>query len=345
LSLVLAVAAQPLVAATYYVGSCKTGAYGTISAAVAAVPAGSTIDVCPGTYPEQVVISKALTLQGIISDNSSQAVIAMPSGGLVTTSSILYVSTPVAPQVWVTAGPVNITNITVDGTAGPTNCPTYYLIGVFYSGGSSGTMNAIQTRNQNCAPNYGVGISVENGAGATESITIENSNVNNNSNSGINAYSDQTPSTLTASIKGNYVVGELGGIGLSCNGSVSNNTVMVSGEFYGFSIGVGLNEGGVVSGNTINGAIYGVYVDGAGSVKSNKIVNSGSYGIFLLVPGATVETNIITQAPVGIEFQCNTGTVSGNTINGATTGLDKVPAGFTGVNKFYNVATTTNGCS
>jgi hypothetical protein len=72
LSLVLAVAAQPLVATTYYVGTCKTGAFGSIQTAVNTVPAGSIIDVCPGTYAEQVIISKGLTLQGVLFNNSSQ---------------------------------------------------------------------------------------------------------------------------------------------------------------------------------------------------------------------------------------------------------------------------------
>ena len=67
LFLVLVVLTQPVLAATYYVGTCKAGAFGSISAAVAAVPAGSTVDVCPGTYAEQVMINQVLTLQGISS--------------------------------------------------------------------------------------------------------------------------------------------------------------------------------------------------------------------------------------------------------------------------------------
>ena len=59
LCFVLAVLTRPVLGATFYVGSCHVGAYPTISAAVAAVPAGSIVSVCPGTYPEQVQITKA----------------------------------------------------------------------------------------------------------------------------------------------------------------------------------------------------------------------------------------------------------------------------------------------
>jgi pectin methylesterase-like acyl-CoA thioesterase len=43
---------------TVVVGTCKSGLtqFTTIGAAITAVPAGSTIDVCPNTYAEQVII-------------------------------------------------------------------------------------------------------------------------------------------------------------------------------------------------------------------------------------------------------------------------------------------------
>jgi nitrous oxidase accessory protein NosD len=44
--------------------SCRSAAFKTIQSAVNAAPAGGTVVVCPGTYYEQVVISKPLTLTG-----------------------------------------------------------------------------------------------------------------------------------------------------------------------------------------------------------------------------------------------------------------------------------------
>src|ERR1035438_6959216 len=53
-------------AKTVQVGTCEPQmrAYSTITQAVSSVPAGSIVWVCPGTYAEQVTITKPLTLRG-----------------------------------------------------------------------------------------------------------------------------------------------------------------------------------------------------------------------------------------------------------------------------------------
>src|SRR6516164_5191828 len=56
--------------------------FSTIQAAVSAVPLNTTILVCPGTYPEQVVISQPMTLKGVVQGTSGAAVITVPAGGL-----------------------------------------------------------------------------------------------------------------------------------------------------------------------------------------------------------------------------------------------------------------------
>src|SRR6478609_6799619 len=44
--------------------SCRSAAFRTIQSAVNAAPAGGTVVVCAGTYHEQVVVSKPLSLNG-----------------------------------------------------------------------------------------------------------------------------------------------------------------------------------------------------------------------------------------------------------------------------------------
>ena len=75
---------QSLFASTVQVGTCMPPlqSFTTISAAVSSVPSGSTVDVCPGTYAEQVTITVPLTLQGVAAGTANQVVVTVPTAGL-----------------------------------------------------------------------------------------------------------------------------------------------------------------------------------------------------------------------------------------------------------------------
>jgi hypothetical protein len=62
--IVLVLAAQGAWALTYQVGGCKPRLrnFTTIAAALAATPAPDVVQVCPGTYPEQIEITQGVTL-------------------------------------------------------------------------------------------------------------------------------------------------------------------------------------------------------------------------------------------------------------------------------------------
>jgi len=135
---------QPLMAGTFAVGSCKAKvpSFASISVAVSAVPPGSTILVCPGTYSEQVIITQALTLVGITDSNQDLAVITVPSTGLVANSTSIFGETIAAQLLVQGAGPVNISDIAVDGTGGDLQCAgNTWVAGMFYAAGSSGQVN------------------------------------------------------------------------------------------------------------------------------------------------------------------------------------------------------------
>src|SRR5579884_2795229 len=117
----LTLAAQNLPASAstiYVVGTCKPTSheFAHIQDALNFSPPPTVVQVCPGTYNEQVTISQPVNIQGISSGNGDQAVIAVPTGGL-TQTAISPLGT-VYFQVWVNnvSGPVNISNITLDGT-------------------------------------------------------------------------------------------------------------------------------------------------------------------------------------------------------------------------------------
>jgi len=343
LTVTVVLAAHPALAASYAVGTCKPTlpSFENISTAVSSVPPSSTVLVCPGTYPEQVTISQPLTLTGVAISNSAQAVITVPAGGFLTLAPDALFG-PLSPQVMVTAGPVTLTNITVDGTGfNSGNLCSGYLVGIFYASGSSGTVNEVTTR-KHFHYGCGIGILAANETSTNESVTIQNSSFHDFDGYGINVATNQTPPTLTATIKGNTVDG---GDAASTGIATYHNAGSVTGNIV--SAGVALDlvaPASTASGKITNSGIgIVIAIDGA-SATSNKISKSEK-GIVILAGGATVQSNTITRATTGIEFSCNVATVAHNTIDDATVGLADVPASFGAPNTFFNLSTIrTGGC-
>jgi hypothetical protein len=338
---VLSFGTYPMYASQYVVGTCRTGVttYSTISAAVAAAPAGSTVMVCPGTYAEQVTISEPLTLEGIGNANSGQVIIAA-SGGLTTNGATLG-GNLLAAQILVTAAPVNISQITVDGIGNGLD-NSVVLAGIYYGSGASGVISDVTTRNQINGGN-GVGIFAENGNTTTESVVIEHSSVhdydfagiwvnanvnakvqaNSVSSANANAYTygilaGYPVSTTVASVTGNYLIGP------GANNDAQGLTVM--------------SPSATVSGNTFTGWYFAAVDFGAGTYSSNSTQNS-TIGFYLGVPSSTIESSTITQSFAAIDFNCSSGNVSHNVINDASIAMYESLVSTDAGNDFFNVAT------
>jgi len=245
------VLAQSAWAATVVVGTCKNLAtYSTIQLAVNSVPANSTIYICPGTYPEQVLITKSLTLTGVGSNGLTgasatgayNAVITSPAGGVVANVSDPAGGDPIYYQIAV-VNPVptmpitvKISYLAIDGSNNQISGCGMDLVGINYQN-ASGTINQVVTRNQELAPDLfgcqdGLAIFVESGygSGGTAVVIIENSSVHDYDKNGITVDGSGTVATIT----GNYVVGigatpltAQNGIQVSggATGSVKSNTI------------------------------------------------------------------------------------------------------------------------
>jgi parallel beta-helix repeat protein len=376
---------QAAQASTVIVGTCKTGVqFATIQAAVNAAPTGSTIDVCPGTYPEQVLITKKLTLTGIPTAGGTQdaAVISPPAGGVIVNTTDQQGA--VAAQVLVqnTSGPVVISNLTVDGKGNQYTSDD--LRGICYQD-ASGTVKNVAVRNEipNDIPTgdqSGQGILVETTNSPSASLTVQNSSVHNYNKNGIVAR--YTGATLIAT--GNYVQGSgpidtiaQNGIELAFNGatgSIKNNTVIDN--FYtpnsNSSSDILLfdaKENGsiVVSGNILGNsniaiALFtttpGTYGDGV-NVSANKIFGTSTFdGIDVCTNSNIITGNTIfnsAESGIHLDASCGgTGTannVSGNTIEeSACAGILTDPgAGTAGSNTFFTVpfpaTSSTASCS
>jgi hypothetical protein len=335
-----------LSASTVVVGNCKNLVqFGTIQAAVDASPAGSTAFICPGPYPEQVVINKNFTLTGVSSLGTSGAtaagfnnpVITSPANGMVKNATDLFDGSAIAAQIAVltpsgATSPilVNISNLAVNGSNNQISGCTPNLVGVYYQN-ASGTMNHLVTSYQELSSSLfgcqsGLAIFAESGygTGGTSVVTIENSSVHDYDKNGITVDGTGTTATIT----GNYVVGigataatAQNGIQVSdgANGSVKNNTVtddVYTGGTYSAS-GILLYDSGgtnaqnlIVSGNTISNT--------QGAVVAFSDPTYATYGVG---DYNNVSGNKITASPAagsflidGIDLCSNNNKATSNTI-------------------------------
>ncbi len=312
--------------AALVVGNCVTGSahFTTIQAAVNAAPSGATIQVCPGTYPEQIVISAPLTLKGVQVGNSGAAVITLPPA-FTTYPQILVLNTT----------DVTLNNLTINSTNGSGPCAGVPEV-MFNL--SSGTIKNMVLRGQpGCNTTGAWAVQNEQGSVAILNnsfqqssicvIDIGNTTIKGNSvegGSGIlvsNLYgcpagpsasiaSPLLATQFTATISDNVVANSDGGIAVRLFGpgtlTVKENTVIDS-------AGVGPFNGIVLD-----------QISAAVTVTSNTVVGS-PVGIYLTdVSGSFVQNNTImdsTLAGVFVTFDSTGNTITSNTINGACAGM------------------------
>jgi parallel beta-helix repeat protein len=357
LVLVAILCSQQATATTLKVGSCQLNddehvlaQFATIQAAVNAAPTGSRVLVCPGTYAEQVEITKPLTLMGVASGNRGVAVIVPPPSGLIVPPGGV---TTTAPQVFVhdTPGPVIVSNLTVDGSNSQiANCanPTY-VEGVYFLD-ASGEIENILAQNQSVLAGgqycgNGLGLRLTSFAGSAV-VTLENNTVShydwgifasypqakatirnnsllgNQGTAGIVLYND-----VGAAITGNSVVGNsdatIFGSGIDVvgvnNAVISENHFAYNGygiTFYTFD-GVPSSDGGTVTNNDVFGS-DGDGIDICGDnnlVEGNTVAGSAQSGL-----------NLVTGPNFGAQCTSNNNKLSDNTVNGACAGVLIDPA-------------------
>ena len=335
--------------ATVAVGSCTTLVhYATIQQAVNASPAGTVIKVCPGNYPEQVVIAQDLTLEGIEYATEDTVVILPPAGGLVANVTDVDSGNPVAAQLVVqNAGSVSISNLTVDGTGNGLSCGPD-VRGILFQN-SSGTVHHVAVRNQvpNGIPSgcqVGESIWVETAASHSSAVTIAHSSVHNYNKNGITGNDAGTNLTLTGNyVQGAGVVPKPGAaqngiqLGFGATGTIKDNVVIDN--IYGdptvaASADILIYDAAENSNITISRNLVGnsqlpivLFTDTAGvgdgvTVTGNRVFGTSTYdGIDVCTNGNTVTGNtIINSAESGVHLDASCGstglnnTVIGNTI-------------------------------
>jgi hypothetical protein len=286
------VTATPVAAATINV----PGDYSTIDAAINAANPGDTIQVAAGTYDEQVVINKSLTLQG-----AGDTTIIKPSADNLTqvfTGLFWYGGTKNIAGIVVANVPggssVSIKNLKVDEslvTAKPTGAD--YLAGIFYreTGGLVDTVTVAGTGAWSSSDKaYGIYLS----AGTkTVSVEITDSIITNFDKNGIEVMG----SKLTADINHNRITGR---------GSITDEIQN--------GVNVGRDAVATVNYNTISKLIYQPKTSwGAGIMFYNYVSPTGV--------SDTANNNNIIDCQTGIIFNNANASAEGNIVDGGAVGL------------------------
>jgi hypothetical protein len=321
-------------AKAYWVGTCKPGKadFNTIEDAVIGVPSGSTIKVCPGTYPEQVTIRQPLTLQGVSSGNDASVMITAPTTAVTNLPSPL--GQPISAQLGVLGtGPVTISGLTLDGT-GFAIPGTEFLIAGVASIDSTVALDHVVSQNLQGTNglDFGVLVATENGTAQTFSMT--NSLVGGAPNTGVFLVGPD----LSFDIENNFVMltNPLSSLGFEAQvagGTLSGNTFNLSNAGSRAIVVLNGSTPVTINGNSINNAREGIEIDEANAATTltkNSISASGT-GIFTDSQPMTIQGNQIltTASGTGINLNCQQSVpaMSNNLFLGVNTGVANIPSG------------------
>jgi len=326
--------------------ACVSGltVYNTIQSAVNAVKsvAGSKVEICPGTYAEQVVIKQSVSLIGESTGGSNGSgatgannpVVVSPTGGVLANAKDLYTSQPIAAQIAVLAlgGTVNVENIAVDGSNnGLSGCATN-LVGILYQN-AGGTVEHVVTRYQELdQADFGCQDGLAIFAQSTSEvpvITIEDSSVHDYDKNGITAVGP-----MSVTISGNYVVG------IGATSLIAQNGIQVSNGAFGKVQSNTVTDDVYINPANCGTGCYGssgilLYDTGGAStspltISMNTVSNTQlpivAYGDSAgTADWNTVSSNKVTYAPAagtylddGIDLCSNNNMATSNTVYGAT---------------------------
>jgi hypothetical protein len=334
---------------------CPGAQFAKIQDAVNAASAGDSIQICPGTYIEQVSITKPLQLNGNNGAVIRPSNVAANSTGLASGQAIAAII-----LVQDTAG-VTIRNVIIDGANNGISECAPDLIGVFYRN-ASGELSHVAVRDVklNSVLNgcqSGSAILVQSANGVNSVVAIEDSSIHDYQKNGITANEVGTQVT----IEGNVVTG-LGPttgatqngiqIGFGAAGSIRHNTVanhiwspcisLQSCAFKSDDILVFQSNGVSVDHNAIGVSQTGITIIGdQGQAFDNEVFDSQIFdGVELIGNENTAERNRVTHSDqAGVLIAGNENIVRLNIINESAFGVLKVAGSVGNVitnNSYFN---------
>lgn len=297
--------------------ACSNAPYTTITAAINAAAPGDTIAICPALYPEQLVITKPLTLRGIPANDTQLSPAVTVDQVLVQPSSMQTLAgLPVEAVITVmnTSG-VNIENLAVDASNnGVSGCTPAVADIHYYNASGTVTENALfgaqLSAPQSCVaifPGNGFGVLVDSSEPGPFHVSITNNSIHDYTKDGVQAIN--------------------AGVNLKIGGNTITGAGPAGGFAFQFAVFVLNGAAADIDGNVITEGL-------CGTLSPGDCVNARSEGITLRAPGdgTTVDHNVISNAQSGIFINggnrlrisnnliSNIGPMDGMDIQGAATG-------------------------
>lgn len=268
-------------AATLTVGSaqsgCSNATYTTIGAALSAAQSGDEIDVCPGQYSEQLVITKPVILRGL-GANGIQRVLVRPATMTATVPGAQAVISVVNTKGVVIQG------LAIDASQNTVSGCTVTLAAIHFSNSSGDIANNAIFGAQlptplSCTklfPGNGFGVLVDTTAGQTGPFNV-----------GISGNSIHDFNRDGVLINGTGITAE-----------IDRNTISGVGPSTGynqFGVFIAVGAVGHVSNNTISQG-------NCGAIDVNTCITQRSEGIVFRAVGdnSVASANVITNAQSGI---------------------------------------------
>jgi nitrous oxidase accessory protein NosD len=262
---------------------CPNAQYTTINDAVNAADPGDVIEICPALYPEQVTITKRLTLRGLSVDGVNRVLLQptsmSPAVGV--DNAVGGLPFEAVITVMYTQG-VTVQNLAIDASKNNVTGCTTLVAGIHYYNSSGEVENNAISGAQvtGCTGanallfGNGFGVQVDADQPGDFAVSVENNSIHDFTRDGIQAINPG----VTATIEENVIsgVGPSGGV---------------------FQFGVFIVNGAVgrISRNVITEGL-------CGTLSITDCINARSEGITLRAvgDGTLIDRNVITDAQSGI---------------------------------------------
>jgi hypothetical protein len=254
--------------------SCATPGYNSIQEAVNVSPAKSTIHVCAGTYTEQVVVSKAVKIEG------ESATLKLPASPAQTKSPCDNEPEEQDLLMVCTGGKVNISSLTLDG-AWPTGTCNDNLYALNAGGGVKLTVTSSKVLHAGAVPINGCqgGIGIAIGRKLTNQVataTLTNDVVEGFQKGGIKVDGPGSSAKISATTVS----------GVGATPEIAQNGIQISRG------GKAKITGSTVTGNECNVAVCGP--DAQTQTQSAGVL------LFEQASGVSVSTSNISNNDIGV---------------------------------------------